>query len=457
MDDNILDILGLQLVDYFISHQEYRPFNIPKELKNHVKGEVYLTNKDSTNYHIIKIIKENNFNAYHLKNKDEVYEELRKNLEKDGVKEVSFLMIILNDDNKNENRMSPAIDIIIATPDKIIGEIAKFYPSVTKLIKVDLPESSNDGNDDEISNMNTEESNSSNLSEKWKKVNFQNRRYLSETLKKCTNSNLVVTWFVFIIPIITYFVFSIIINFSKNPWLGIDFNLQQLIFGASYHNLIFGAYEYWRWVTYPFAGNGDNAGAMLPINLIFSLWMFYRVGRFIEGFYGWWKAVIIWFGAMVMTGIVQSVIDQYNIMSGFWVFVWISLGAMVPFIWNYKLFKTPIMNRFVVTIVLMVALWWSFDQQVVTVLYWMIAFTLGWLFASIVGYHNHKITLFYAFSPVALGAVVLFAALMYLLSEYYPIDCNNYTYKTLEYYKAACLISEETISNIMHNFFHYKL
>src|SRR5436190_8700135 len=111
MDENILDILGLQLVDYFISNQEYRPFNVPKELKVHIKGEVYLTNKNSNTYHIIKIIKENNFNAHHLKSKDEVYEQLRKNLEKDGIKQVRFLMIILNDDNENENRMSPAVDI----------------------------------------------------------------------------------------------------------------------------------------------------------------------------------------------------------------------------------------------------------------------------------------------------------------------------------------------------------
>lgn len=455
MDDNILDILGLQLVDYFINYQGYQPFNVPKDLKANIKGEAYLTNKDSNTYHIIKIIKENNFNAYHLKSKDEVYEVLRKQLENDGIKEVLFLMIILNDDNKNENRMSPAVDVIIATTDKIVGEIAKFYPSITKLVKVDLPEINNNEDSNENSDKDSDEGNSgSNLSEKWKKINFQNRRYLSDTLKKCSNANLSVTWFLFIIPIITYLAFLIIVNYSKNGWLSINFNLQELIFGGNYHNLIFGAHEYWRWLIYPFAGNNDNSA--VPINLFFSLWMFYRVGRFVEGFYGWWKALIIWFGSMLVTGILQSVVDQYNIMAGFYVFVWISLGAMLPFIWNYKLFKTPIMSRFGVTIALMLVFWFLFDQQVVTLLYAIMAFGLGWLFASIVGYHNRKITLFYAFSSVALGAVVLFAGLVFLLNNYYAVDYNNYTINVLEYYKFYGLISQSTINSFMNNFFHYS-
>ncbi|WP_342276039.1 hypothetical protein [Spiroplasma endosymbiont of Nebria brevicollis] len=457
MDEKILDILGLQLVDYFITQQGYLPFNVPKELKPYIKGEVYLTNKESNTYHIIKIIKENNFNAQHLKIKDDVYEVLHKQLEKDGIKEIRFLMIILNDDNENENRASPAVDVIIATPDKIVDEIAKFYPSIVKSVKVDLTEISNnenDSNNDEDSDDSKDtDGNGSNLSEKWKKVNFQNRRYLSDTLKKCSNANLVVTWFLFIIPIITYFAFLIIIYQTKDGWLSNNFNLQELIFGANYHNLIFGAHEYWRWLIYPFVGN-DNGS--VPINLIFSLLMFYRVGRFVEGFYGWWKAIIIWFGAMIVTGILQSVVDQYNIMSGFWVFVWISLGAMLPFIWNYKLFKTPIMSRFAITVVLMLFFWFWFDQQVVTLLYWMMAFALGWLFASIVGYHNRKMTVFYAFSPVALGAVFLLVALLYLLNNYYAVDYNNYTLTVLEQYKSYGLISQSTINSFMNNFFHYN-
>ncbi|WP_342260715.1 hypothetical protein [Spiroplasma endosymbiont of Notiophilus biguttatus] len=452
MDDNILDILGLQLVDYFISHQDYRPFNVPKELKLHAKGEVYLTNKDSNTYHIIKIIKENNFNPHHLKNKDEVYEILHKHLANEGVKDIRYLMVILNDDNQNENRMSPAVDVIIATSDKIVQELSKFYPSITKFIKVDLPQLETETENNEETN---EDNSSGTLSDNWKKVNFQNRRYLSETLKKCTNSNLAVTWFLFIIPIITLVVFLIIINLNQDDWLALDYNQQHLLFGANYHNLIFGAYQYWRWLIYPFAGNDINPSA--PINLIFSLWMFYRVGRFVEGFYGWWKAIFIWIGAMILTGILQSVVDNINIMSGFWVFPVISLGAMLPFIWNYKLFKTPIMSRFFTTILLMLIFWFITDQQVLTLLYWMIAFVTGWLFASLIGYHNHKITVYYAFSPIAIGSLVLFAGLLWGLNNYYPVDDNNYTLEILKQYQKLGLISQSTIKSIMLNYFHIQV
>ncbi|BDT03260.1 hypothetical protein [Spiroplasma ixodetis] len=288
-----------------------------------------------------------------------------------------------------------------------------------------------------------------------KKVNFQNRRYLSETLKKCTNANLAVTWFLFIIPIITLVVFLVIINLSQDDWLALDYKKQHLLFGANYHNLIFGAYQYWRWLIYPFAGNDINPSA--PINLIFSLWMFYRVGRFVEGFYGWWKAIFIWIGAMILTGILQSVVDNINIMSGFWVFPVISLGAMLPFIWNYKLFKTPIMSRFFTTILLMLIFWFITDQQVVTLLYWMIAFVTGWLFASLIGYHNRKITVYYAFSPIAIGSLVLFAGLLWGLNNYYPVDDNNYTLEVLKQYQKLGLISQSTINSIMLNYFHIQV
>ncbi|MBP1526666.1 hypothetical protein [Spiroplasma endosymbiont of Dactylopius coccus] len=452
MDDNILDILGLQLVDYFISHQDYRPFNVPKELKLHVKGEVYLTNKDSNTYHIIKIIKENNFNPHHLKNKDEVYEILHKQLADEGVKDIRYLMVILNDDNQNENRMSPAVDVIIATSEKIVQELSKFYRSITKFIKVDLPQLETETENNEETN---EDNGTGTLSDNWKKVNFQNRRYLSETLKKCTNANLAVTWFLFIIPIITLVVFLVIINLSQDDWLALDYKQQHLLFGANYHNLIFGAYQYWRWLIYPFAGNDINPSA--PINLIFSLWMFYRIGRFVEGFYGWWKAIFIWIGAMILTGILQSVVDNINIMSGFWVFPVISLGAMLPFIWNYKLFKTPIMSRFFTTILLMLIFWFITDQQVVTLLYWMIAFVTGWLFASLIGYHNRKITVYYAFSPIAIGSLVLFVGLLWGLNNYYPVDDNNYTLEVLKQYQKLGLISQSTINSIMLNYFHIQV
>lgn len=452
MNDNILDILGLQLVDYFISHQDYRPFNVSKDLKLHVKGEVYLTNKNSNTYHVIKIIKENDFNPHHLKNKDEVYEKLQQQLTDEGVKDIRYLMVILNDDNQNENRMSPAVDIIIATSDKIVEELAKFYPSITKFIKVDLPQLENETENNE----NTNENNTGGtLSSNWKKINFQNRRYLSETLKKCSNANLAITWFLFIIPIITFVVFMAIVNISKDDWLVLNYDLQHLLFGANYHNLIFGAHQYWRWLIYPFVSNDINSS--VPINLIFSLWMFYRVGRFVEGFYGWWKAIFIWIGAMILTGILQSVVDNIHIMSGFWVFPLISLGAMLPFIWNYKLFKTPIMGRFLVTIILMLIFWFALDSQIVTLLYWMIAFVTGWLFASLIGYHNRKITVFYAFSPIAIGSLVLFAGLVWGLNNYYPVDDNNFTLQVLIQYKQLGLISQSTINNIMLNYFHVQI
>lgn len=452
MDDNVLDTLGLELVNYFINYEDYRPFNVPKNLKNNIKGEVYLTNKDSHSYHIIKIIKENNFSGYHLKNKDEIYDELRLQLAKDGVKEIRFLVVILNDNNENEISMSPTVDVIITTRDKVISDLVKFYPNISKLISVDISQiqAIEDNNIDDDNS--SDKSGVSVLSANWKKVNFQNRHYLSDTLKKCSNANLAVTWFLFIIPIITFTIFFMVINFSDDGWLSLNYNLRQLLFGGNYYNLIFGAHQYWRWLVYPFVSNDSDS--MVPINLLFSLWMFYRVGRFIEGFYGWWKAIIIWFAAMVLTGILQSVIDNIHIMSGFWVFPLISLGAMLPFIWNYKLFKTPIMVRFGSTIGYMIVFWYFTDSQIVTLLYWMIAFASGWLFASLVGYHNRKVTLFYAFSPVILGALVLFAGLLVLLNNNYPVDNNNWTAEVLKYYRFIGLISQNTIDSIMHNFFN---
>jgi len=454
MADNTLDILGLQLVNYFISNQNYRPF-VPKDLKKELgEGEAYLVNKNSNNYHIIKIIKEDEFKRDRLKNKDIIIEYLRTQLAAEAGfkdKKIRFLMIILNDDNCNETSESPAMDVIVATIDQIVRELTKFYPNIHKFVKVDHPKLENN-NENEAPN-NQEISNS--YGSRWEKITFQNRRYLSETLKKCSNANLAVTWLLFIIPAVMWLIFIIVIGLSKDNWLSIDSNLQNLIFGASFHNLIFGAHQYWRWFTYPFVGM-DNFG-IIPLSLIFSLWMFYSIGRFIEGFYGWWKDLIIWIGAMVLTGALQSVVDTVSIMSGFIVFVWISLGAMLPFIWNYKLFKTPIMKRFWMTILFIIAYWLIFDQQLHTLLYAMIAFGSGCLFASLVGYHNRKLTLFYSFAPIAIFALIVFTVLCWWLNPYYAVDNNNFTFNTLSQYCKASLMSKTTMENIMRNYFHLTL
>lgn len=442
-ENNILDVLGLQLVDYFINFENYQPFNVPEKFREEAKGKVYLVNKKSkSKYQVIKIIKQSIYDANEIKSKDDqVIDVLKKDL---SLSDANFkmLIILLNTDGQNEFRQSPVVDMIIATPNKVVFELEKIFPAVTKAIKTDVLEEyqDEDKQDDEASELSARE-------KKWKKINFQNRRFLKDALLKSTNPHLVVTWLFFALPIVSYLIFTIIVRSNPQAFQdGINTNLANLIFGASYRNLIFGANQYWRWLTYPLVQFDQVA-------LIFSLWMFYRVGRYIEGFYGLWKSLIIWVSAIILTGVVQTTVDHVQIMNGFEILTLISIGAMIPIIWNYRLFKSQVMGKLVFTFILLLLFWMFTGMRVITLLYWMIAIGSGWLIGAAVSYHNRKLTVFYAFSPVAIGLLVLFAVLVAFLNPYYHYDNQGLTLKTLQVYKNFNIINQNFINWVMQSYF----
>lgn len=443
MEENILDVLGLQLVDYFINFQEYHPFNVPENLREEARGKVYLVNKNSTNYQVIKIIKQEVYDANEIKAKDDqVIEILKKELDFKET-EVRMLILVLNNDHQNESRQSPTVDIIVATPDSMVEELAKLFPSVTKAIRMEKTEERDEEkqDDDEAEELTDRQKN-------WKKINFQNRRFLKDALLKSTNPHLVITWLVFALPIVAYVIFSILIN--SNPTIfqgGLNINLIELVFGASQRNLIFGANQYWRWLTYPLV-------QFDALSLVFSLWMFYRVGRYVEGFYGLWKSLIIWVSAVLLTGIMQSTVDHVNIMNGFEILSLISIGAMIPIIWNYRLFKSKVMGKMIFTFILMFLFWMLLGgMQAVTLLYWMIGIGAGWLVGAVVSYHNRKLTVFYAFSPVAIGLLVLFAVLVAVLNPYYHFDNQSLTRDTLGIYRQFNIVSDSFVNWVMSHYF----
>ncbi|MGL5268425.1 MAG: hypothetical protein ACRC8P_01455 [Spiroplasma sp.] len=443
MEENILDVLGLQLVDYFINFEDYQPFNVPEKFREEAKGKVYLVNKKSKKYQVIKVIKQNIYDANEIKTKDDqVIDILKKDL---VISETNFKMLILllNTDGQNEFRQSPVVDMIIATPNKVVHELKKIFPSITKVIKTDTLEKYHDEEkqDEESTELSARQKN-------WKKINFQNRRFLKDALLKSTNPHLVITWLIFVLPVASYVIFSVIIRSSPNVFQsGLDFNIINLVFGASYRNLVFGAHQYWRWLTYPLVQLDSLA-------LIFSLWMFYRVGRYIEGFYGLWKSLIIWISAVILTGVMQTTVDHIQFMNGFEVLSLISIGAMIPIIWNYRLFKSQVMAKLAFTFIFMLLFWMFFSgMQVITLLYWMIAIGSGWLLGAVVSYHNRKLTVFYAFSPVAIGLLVLFAILVVFLSPYYRFDNQNFTLRTLEIYKNFNIVNQDFINWVMQNYF----
>jgi len=140
MEENILDVLGLQLVDYFINFENYQPFNIPAKLRDDAKGKVYLVNKASEKYQIIEIIKQHIANSNEVKVKDDVILTALKKEFALTDNHFKVLVVVLNDERQNEFRHSPAMDIIIATPNNIIKELAKPFPAITKTVNPTIVE-----------------------------------------------------------------------------------------------------------------------------------------------------------------------------------------------------------------------------------------------------------------------------------------------------------------------------
>ncbi|MCL6429121.1 hypothetical protein LT335_00683 [Spiroplasma sp. JKS002669] len=441
MEENILDVLGLQLVDYFINFENYQPFNIPAKLRDDAKGKVYLVNKASEKYQIIEIIKQHIANSNEVKVKDDVILTALKKEFALTDNHFKVLVVVLNDERQNEFRHSPAMDIIIATPNNIIKELAKPFPAITKTVNPTIveeyqAEKADDDSEDE-----------SPRAKKWKKVNFQNRRFLKDALLKSTNPHLIVTWLFFALPIVCYIIFTILMNNSGSFNAGVSSAVIHLVFGASDRNLVYGANQYWRWITYPFV-------EFDALSLLLSLWMFYRVGRYIEGFYGTWKAVIIWLGAIFLTGVIQTTVDHINILNGFMILSLISIGAMFPIIYNYKLFKTKIMSKVIMTFIWLILFWMIFyGFSPVMLLYWMIAIGSGWLLGSLVSYHNRQLTVFYAFTPIAIGLLILFTILVAFLNPYQPYDSGNWTYDTLTIYKSLHLLGDNYFNWVGNHYF----
>lgn len=437
MEDSILDVLGLQIVDYFINFENYQPYNTrDKNIQD--KGKVYLVNKSNNSISVIKIIKQNTINTTETKvSSDHIISDIKSQFSNHNFK---FLTIIINNEGKNEVQKSLNSKVIIGSPSKIISEIAKVFPNISKIIKTDFvgeqQENQEYEDDDSISPR----------EKKWKKINFQNRHFLKDAEDKSSNSRIIATWLFFAVPIVTYFIFYFLSS-SNDALSNIsDGNILILFFGGSYHNLVIGGNQYWRWITYPFVQFNSIA-------LIFSLWMFYRVGRYIEGFYGIWKAVVIWIGAIVLAAIMQTSVDLYNIMYGFNIVSLISIGAMIPIIWNYKLFKSKITGKLGITLLFFFLYWILLDQQVITLLYWMIAFASGWIVGAVVSYQNRKLTLFYSFSPISIGLIILFFILVYFLSPYKNYDSNNYTEQTLKVYQTLGLASSSYVNWVNSHFF----
>ncbi|KMQ92455.1 n-acetylmuramic acid 6-phosphate etherase [Lasius niger] len=123
---------------------DYQPFNVPEKFREEAKGKVYLVNKKSKKYQVIKVIKQNIYDANEIKTKDDqVIDILKKDL---VISETNFKMLILllNTDGQNEFRQSPVVDMIIATPNKVVHELKKIFPSITKVIKTDTLEKYHD-------------------------------------------------------------------------------------------------------------------------------------------------------------------------------------------------------------------------------------------------------------------------------------------------------------------------
>lgn len=442
MEENILDVLGLQLVDYFINFESYQPFNIPAKLRDDAKGKVYLVNKTSKKYQVIEIIKQHIANSNEVKVKDDIILDALKKEFTLTDNHFKVLVVVLNDEGQNEFRHSPAMDIIIATPNNVIKELAKTFPAISKTINPTIVKEYQAAKDDD------ETEDESPRAKKWKKVNFQNRRFLKDAVLKTTNAHLVVTWLFFALPLVCYIIFTILMNTNAGVFNGsISDAVVHLVFGASNRNLVYGANQYWRWITYPFV-------QFDALSLLLSLWMFYRVGRYIEGFYGSWKAVMIWLGAIFLTGIMQTTVDHINMLNGFMIVSLISIGAMFPIIYNYKLFKSKIMSKIVVTFILLILFWMIFyGFNPVVLLYWMIGIGSGWLLGSLVSYHNRQLTLFYAFTPIAIGLLALFTILVAFLNPYQPYDNGDLTFNTLKIYQSFHLVSEGYIDRVMSHYF----
>lgn len=442
MEENILDVLGLQLVDYFINFENYQPFNIPAKFRDDAKGKVYLVNKTSEKYQIIEIIKQHIANSNEVKVKDDI---ILDTLKKEFVladNHFKVLVVVLNDEQQNEFRHSPAMDIIIATPNNVIKELAKPFPAITKTVNQTVVE------EYQATKTDDEAEDESPRAKKWKKVNFQNRRFLKDAILKSTNSHLVVTWLFFTLPIVCYIIFTILMNTHSSSFnSGLSSGVVHLVFGASTRNLVFGANQYWRWLTYPFVDFD-------VLSVLLALWMFYRVGRYIEGFYGTWKAIIIWIGAIFLTGVLQTTVDHINILNGFMILSLISIGAMFPIIYNYKLFKSKIMSKLIVTFIWLILFWMLlYNLNPVVLLDWMIAIGSGWLLGSLVSYHNRQLTVFYAFTPIAIGLLILFAILVAFLNPYQPYDSGSLTHDTLDIYRSAHLLSEKYFNWVGNHYF----
>lgn len=242
-------------------------------------------------------------------------------------------------------------------------------------------------------------------------------------------------------------------------WNSIPFSLNQIdfatLFGATSRNLLFGARQWWRWITWPFFHYS-------LFQLIFSVIFFWNISPLFEMMYGSKKAFFISFFSVLSTAVVQSMLDFKGIMSGSWLLAAIITGSCLSYVVN-KGSRLGVMNRYVTGAIVssviqlfVVSTFFFFEEQQLAAfsqrLLWLLTAVFCGYLVSEAAECRYSVNFLFIY-VFGLILVVIFN----LSYQYVYIDYENVTMNVLKFYrKNGWGITEDFIRNVQEKYFYFE-
>lgn len=425
---NKIDLLKLKLSTYLIEIENYQPYKIEQKIKKQSYNS-YFTNLTNSHYQIIEMIEYSQWKIENLTQSNQKLQEIKDTLKIQNHTKINTLTIILTENEIKKEVGFNRENIIFINNDNFINKLETIFNKIT-MIK-----------DQEESKISNKVDKTENLENDSDAINYPDAETIESDPKLqkkiqdfgtlLQNNNVIVSWTLILLILAPL----LLVLFSKNlsNYGLINSDILKLLLGASESKLVFIAYQFWRWFTYPFAPEANMVTMPLNIIVIFAIWHY---GKLAEILFKPWRLGLILLLSVFIVGLVHSTVVLNEILSGPAYLLWIILGSLYAYGFNTKGITSFIARKKLVAPTVLLAFFVLKDMRdFYLVIMYALAFITGFFISYAIGFNKDmkfdwKRVVAFAFPAILIIASVIF----YLTNKNLPTDFRAYFKGTLTIY-----------------------
>lgn len=451
MEKNIFDILKMQLVEYFKQIEKYQIHEKRWQWRKGSQNNLFLINLFNKSYQIIKILDYRNqvtmWNSKDLKQNQLDIDKLRKNITTTNHSKLRVLTIVLTNVIHEPLFFSNHDSVVFVNSKTVIAQLKPIFSQIDQIETLAFTENQN--LEDEVFDPKT-------VTSEDLKEGSQLQKRIKDFHNLTTKQNVFLTYFFAFMPLllpilIPFFLPQIrdLLQAKNMNSMSYGWIESQLILGASFKHLVFQAGQFWRWISYPLAG--DNM-----FNLFISCMVIFYCGRLVESFYKPWKLLIIMLATTVIVGFVHSVVGSAmysfrdtvtpNILAGpiFW--GWAIVPPLYIFAFTKSDFSAFVVRRRLIlpTIFLVITLLFLTDVERM-IMPLGLTFFISFFISYFIGY-NKQTWDWRRFVALALVAsCVIIVTILWVTNNRYFTDEGRWTFSVLTDYDKLGLVDLKAI------------